>query len=175
VFKIKHPDDILTFINKGIVHGMDLVAPVKSITVKDGALLLYLRPDTLELMKLRDSLGRGPKYKSVRNRVSALVRRNKELYNLARLAESNNSPTVLWETANAAIGKPRQPLPGLVKDAEGNDTVGNLEAANVVNSYVEKVRKIRAGSKGRTRGVKNCCSQPSNSFGTKLGGKIRTS
>jgi hypothetical protein len=90
-----------------------------------------------------------------------MVRRDKELSNLAKLAASKNSPTVLWEFANAAIGKPRQPLPGSVKDGEGNDTVGNLEAANVVNRYyVEKVRKIGAG----TRGVKKCCSQRSNSF-----------
>jgi hypothetical protein len=59
------------------------------------------------------------------------------------LAESKNSPTVLWEIANAAVGKPRQPLPGAVKDMEGNNTVGNHEAANVVNAYyVEKVHKI---------------------------------
>jgi hypothetical protein len=114
---------------------MDLVALVKRITVKDGALPLYLRPNTLALMTLRDLLGCGPKYRSVRNRVSALVRRNKELSNLAKLAESNNSPTVLWEIANTAVGKPRQPLPGSVKDVEGNDTVENLEASNVVNSY----------------------------------------
>jgi hypothetical protein len=135
VFKIEHPDALLAFINKGIVHDMDLVALVKRITVKDGALPLYLRPNTLALMTLRDLLGCGPKYRSVRNRVSALVRRNKELSNLAKLAESNNSPTVLWEIANTAVGKPRQPLPGSVKDVEGNDTVENLEASNVVNSY----------------------------------------
>jgi hypothetical protein len=74
VIKIKHSDNILSFINEGIVHGMELIAPVKRITVKDGALSLYLRPDTLALIKRRDSLGRGPKYKSVRNRVSGLIR-----------------------------------------------------------------------------------------------------
>jgi hypothetical protein len=105
---------------------MDLVAPVKRITVKDGARPLYLRPDTLALMACRDSLGRGPKYKSVKKRVTALVRRDKELSDLAKLAESKNSPTVLWEIANAAVGKPQQPLPGSVKDTEGNDTLGNL-------------------------------------------------
>jgi hypothetical protein len=68
---------------------------------------------------------------------------------LAKQAESKNLPTILWEIAGAAVGKPRQPLPVTVKDTEGNDTKGNLEAANVVNTYyVEKVRKIRAGTKG---------------------------
>jgi hypothetical protein len=60
-------------------------------------------------------------------------------------------PTVLWEIANAAVGKPRQPLPAAVKDADGVDTKRNLEAANVVNSYY--VRKIRA-SKGVENGTR---------------------
>jgi hypothetical protein len=137
------------FINKGIVHAMDLATPLKRITVKEGTLPLYLRPDTLAQ---RDSLGRGLRYKAVWNRVTALVRPEKELSNLAKLADSKNSPTVLWEIANTAVGKPRQPLHATVKDTEGNDTKGNLEAANMVDTYyVEKVRKIRAG----TRGVEN--------------------
>jgi hypothetical protein len=44
------------------------------ITVKEGSLPLYLRPDTLALMAKRDSLGRGPRYKAVRNMVTAMVR-----------------------------------------------------------------------------------------------------
>jgi hypothetical protein len=83
--------------------------------------------------------------------VTAMVRRDKEMSNLAKLSKSGNSPTILWGIANAAVGKPGQPLPASVKKADGTDTEGNLEAANVVNSYyVEKVRKIRAG-----RGVQN--------------------
>jgi hypothetical protein len=80
-----------------------------------------------------------------------MVRRDKEMWNLSKLSESGNSSTVLWEIANAAVGKPRQPLPALVKKADGTDTEGNLEAANVVTTYyLEKVRKIQAG-----RGVQN--------------------
>jgi hypothetical protein len=84
---------------------MDMAAPLKRITVKEGTLPLYLRPDTLALMAQRDSLGRGLRYKVVKNRVTALVRPDKELSNLAKLAESKNSPTVLWEIANAAVGR----------------------------------------------------------------------
>jgi hypothetical protein len=80
--------------------------PIKTIMVKEGSLPLYLRPDTLALIAKRDSLGPGPRYKAARNRVTALVRRDKEASNLAKLAESGNSPTVLWEIANAAVGKP---------------------------------------------------------------------
>jgi hypothetical protein len=54
VYQIRDPDIVLAFINKGIVHGMDLAAPLKRITVKKGTLPLYLRPDTLALMANRD-------------------------------------------------------------------------------------------------------------------------
>jgi hypothetical protein len=102
-------------------------------------------------MAKRDSLGLGLRYKAVMNKVTVMVRRDKEMSNLAKLSESGNCPTVLWEIANAAVGKPRQPLPASVKKADGTDTKENLKATNVVNSYnVEKVGKIRAG-----RGVQN--------------------
>jgi hypothetical protein len=102
-------------------------------------------------MAKRDSLGRGPRYKTIRNKGTAMVRRDKEMSNMAQLSESKNSPTVLWEIANAAVGKLHHPLPASVRNADGTNTKGNLEAANLVNSYyVEKVRKICAG-----RGVKN--------------------
>jgi hypothetical protein len=164
VFKIEHLDAILTFINEGIVHGMDLVAPIKRITVKDSALPLYLRPDTLALMARRDSLGRGPMYKSVRNRVTALVRCDKEFSNLSKLAESKNSPTVLWEIAIAAVGKPYQPLPGSVKDTEGN-----LEAANLVNTYyVKKVQKY-GPARGESKNAVHSALRPP---GTKIRGEF---
>jgi hypothetical protein len=38
-----------------------------------------------------------------------MVRRDKEMSNLSKLSESGNSPTVLWEIANAAVGKPASP------------------------------------------------------------------
>jgi hypothetical protein len=46
-------------------------------------------------MAKRDSLGRGPRYKAVQNKVTAMVKRDKEMLNLAKLSESKNSPTVL--------------------------------------------------------------------------------
>jgi hypothetical protein len=64
---------------------------MKTITVKEGLLPLNLRPDTLALMAKRDSLGRGPRYKAARNKVTAMVRRDKEMSNLAKLVESVNS------------------------------------------------------------------------------------
>jgi hypothetical protein len=120
-------------------------------------------------MAKRDSLSHGLRYKAARNKVTAMVRGDKEMSNLSKLSESGNSPTVLWEIANAAVGKPCQPLPASVKKADGTDTEGNLEAANVVNTYyVEKVRKIRAG-----RGVQNSTPKVATKpGGGDTGGKI---
>jgi hypothetical protein len=157
VYGIRDPDKVLDFITRGIVDGLDQVAPVKSITVKEGLLPLYLRPDTLSLMAKRDSLSNGPRYMAARNRVTALVRRDKEVSNLAKLTESGNSPAVLWEIANAAVGMPRQPLPTSVTRADGKQTEGNLEAANTINAYyVKKVLRIRTG-----RGVQNTSQKTS--------------
>jgi hypothetical protein len=87
-------------------------------------------------MAARDLL-RGVAYKSAKNRVVAIVGCNKLLSNLSKLAASKNLPTVLWEIANAAIGKPRQPLPDLVKNSVRRPTAVN-------EFYVDKVRKICA-------------------------------
>jgi hypothetical protein len=108
VYWIRDPDKVLDFITKGIVNSLDLAAPSKSIKVKEGSLPLYLRPNTLAMMAKRDILGRGPRYKAARNRVTVLVRRDKEASNLAKLTESGNSPAVLWEIgrpASADIGQ----------------------------------------------------------------------
>jgi hypothetical protein len=131
---------------------LDLAVPLKMIMVKEGGVLpLFLRPETLALMAKRDSLGHGPRYKAVRNKVTAMVWRDKEMSDLAKLSKSGNSPTVLWEIANAAVGKSCQPLPASVRKADGTDKKGNLEAANVVNLYyVEKVRKFVPAGESRT-------------------------
>jgi hypothetical protein len=102
-------------------------------------------------MAKRDSLGCGLRYRAARNRVTALVRWDKEASNLAKLTESGKSPALLWEIANAAVSKPRQPLPTSVTRADGTQTEGNLEAAITINSYyVQKLLRIRTG-----RGVQN--------------------
>jgi hypothetical protein len=50
VYGIRDPDKVLNFITRGIVQGLDQAAPVKTITVREGSLPVYLRPDTLALM-----------------------------------------------------------------------------------------------------------------------------
>jgi hypothetical protein len=110
------------------------------------------------MMAKRDSLGRGPWYRTARDRVTALVRRDKKASNLDKLKESGNSPAVLFEIANAAVGKLRHPLPTSVTRADGTHTEGNLEAVNAVNAYyVQKVLKIRT-----ERGVQNTSQKASS-------------
>jgi endonuclease/exonuclease/phosphatase family metal-dependent hydrolase len=156
VYGIRDPDKVLDFVTRGIVNGLDRAAPVKSITVREGSLPLlasrHACPDGKEgLPRPR------PRYRAARNRVTAMVRRDKEASNLAKLTESGNSPAVLWEIANAAVGKPRQPLPTSVTRADGTQTEGNLEAANTINAYyVQKVLRIWTG-----RGVQNTSQKTS--------------
>jgi hypothetical protein len=151
VYWIRDPDKVLDFITRGIVNGLSQAAPLKSITVREGSLPVYLRPNTLALMAKNDFLGRCPWYRAVRNWVTAMIRRDREASNLSKLVELGKSPAVLWEIANAAVGKPRQPLPASLTRAEGMQTEGNIETANTINGYyVQKVLRIRAG-----RGVQN--------------------
>jgi hypothetical protein len=76
VYVIKGADAALGFIMSGIGAALDVVAPLKSITVKEGD-PLYLAADTRALMKLRDATARGGlKHKKLRNDVTRLVRRD---------------------------------------------------------------------------------------------------
>jgi hypothetical protein len=169
VYGIRDLDKVLDFVKRGIINGLDQAAPTKSIKVKEGSFPLYLRPNTLAMMAKRDSLGRGPRYRAARNRVTVLVRLDKEASNLAKLMESGNLPAVLWEIGNAVVGKPCQPLPTSVTRADGTTTEGNLEAANAVNTYyVQKVLKIWTG-----RGVQKTSQKAATTSGDgDKGGKI---
>jgi hypothetical protein len=71
-----------------------------------GGQQVYLKPDTLKEMEFRDK-SRGAAYRKSRNWVVFLTRCDKLISNLEKLAASDNSTTVLWEIANAAVCKPR--------------------------------------------------------------------
>jgi hypothetical protein len=83
-------------------------------------------------MQVRDK-AKGAAYKIARNRVSCLVKWDRLLSNLDRLAASGDSLKVLWEIANAAIGKSMPHLPPSVSDAAGKMTRGPLAAAMALN------------------------------------------
>jgi hypothetical protein len=96
------------------------------------------------MMVIRDKAKGGNAYREARNRVMAMVRRDKRLSNLAKLKASRNAPRALWEIANSALGKACPTLPETVKN-NGVETSGPAETASAVNQYyVDKVALIRA-------------------------------
>jgi hypothetical protein len=131
VYDLKDVDAVLEFITAGIVSSLNIVAREKKICVKKG-LNLYLTRETLETMKKRDA-ATGKRYRSLRNEVTCLVRRDKQDSNLLSLAKAKNDPKVLWGLANQALGKDGPSLPGSISGADGNATKTPLEAAEGMN------------------------------------------
>jgi hypothetical protein len=137
----------------GINKALDLVDPMGDIKVRDGA-NLYLAADTMKLMRERDSARsvskRGKLFRKLRNRVGAMVQRDKRMSNAAKLAKDNNSSKVLWELSNAAVGKDRPTLPlALDKDRGGSKTNTDFEAAERMNTLnTEKVDKLCERTRG---------------------------
>jgi hypothetical protein len=66
---------VLEYISGGVLAALDIIAPLRSITVRRGK-NLYLAADTLAVMKMRDKAN-GADYRLLRNRASVLVRRDK--------------------------------------------------------------------------------------------------
>jgi hypothetical protein len=135
VYAMKDVDDILNFITAGIA--LDIIAPEKEIRVKSGP-NLYLTRESLEAMRKRDS-ATSRRYRDLRNKVSQLVRRDKQDSNLLSLKKACNDPKVLWQLADQALGKDRPSLPASITSAN-SPTTTPMEAADVMNKYfIDKV------------------------------------
>jgi hypothetical protein len=106
VYAIKDVDAVLEYITAGIVSALNVVAPETEIRVKKG-LNLYLTRETLEAMKKRDA-ATGRRYRSLSNKVSQLLWRDKQDSNLLSLKKASNDPKVLWSLADQALGKDRR-------------------------------------------------------------------
>jgi hypothetical protein len=76
-------DAFLEYVTSGIIAALNIVAPEKEIRVKKGP-NLYLARDTLEMMKRLDAAS-GNRYRTLRNEVTRLVRRDKQDSNLLSL------------------------------------------------------------------------------------------
>jgi hypothetical protein len=127
---------------------LDVVAPLKEITVKAGS-NLYLSRETLEMMKGRDSARAGTqRFCVLRNATNRLVKRDKLTSNSETLAKSSSNPRVLWQLANNALGKAPTSLPPALVNAAGSMTTGKREAAEAIKAYfISKVDTLRAASK----------------------------
>jgi hypothetical protein len=140
IHKIGGVNDILGRLLSGVNAALDIVAPLTNINIRNGR-DLYLLEDTFAIMRFRDKAS-GATYRRTKNRVNALVKRDKLLSNLSKLQASDGSPRVLWEIANAALGKARPTLPASVK-VNGVGTTGPAAAATAVyRYYVDKVDMI---------------------------------
>jgi hypothetical protein len=88
----------------------------------------------------------GRRYKHLRNRVVAMVKRDRLRTNLARLRKANGESRVLWSLAGEAMGKPSNaPLPTKIS-LDGHIVEGDTNVADTMNNFfVKKVRDLRAG------------------------------
>jgi hypothetical protein len=92
-------------------------------------------------MKKRDA-ATSRRYRSLRNEVSRLVRRDKQDSNLLFLKKASNDPKVLWSLAEQALEKDRPSLPAYITNANGPTTTP-MEAAEVMNKFfVDKVDSL---------------------------------
>jgi hypothetical protein len=148
IYSIKDVEEVHKNIINGINAALDVVAPVKEITVKAGS-NLYLTRETLEMMKRRDSARAGTqRFCVLRNATNHLVKRDKLTSNSETLAKSSSDPRVLWQLANDALGKAPASLPPALDNAAGSMTSGKREAAEAINAYfISKVNTLRAASK----------------------------
>jgi hypothetical protein len=76
----------------------------------------------------------GRRYRDLRNKVSRLVRRDKQDSNLLSLKKASNDPKVLWHLADQALGKDRLSLPASITGANG-PTKTPMEAAELMNQF----------------------------------------
>jgi hypothetical protein len=82
----------------------------------------------------------GKRYRRLPNKVTCLVRRDKQDSNLLSLKKAKNNPKVLWGPADQALGKDHLSFPASVNGVDGNPTETPLEAAEAMNRYfVDKV------------------------------------
>jgi hypothetical protein len=126
-------EEVHKIIVEGIHTDLDVVAPVKEITVKTGS-NLYLTRETLEMMKQRDSARAGtPKFLALRNAANSLVKRDKLASNTETLTKASSDPRVLWQLANDALSKAPDSLPPELVKKTGNMTSGKREAAETIN------------------------------------------
>jgi hypothetical protein len=107
VYAMRDVDDILNFIRAGIVSALDIIAPEKEIRVKKGQ-NLYLTRDTLEAMRMRDS-ATGKRYRTLRNEVSLLVRRDKQDSILLSLKKACNDRRFCGNLQTKRLGRTARP------------------------------------------------------------------
>ena len=105
-------DELSEYIEIGLNKAQDIAAPMRKVTIKPGK-KLYLQPDTLHLMNLRDKTTRNSKLrKHLQNRVLCLVKRDHMITAMRDIAEG--IPATIWDITNKILGKGEKKLPTLL-------------------------------------------------------------
>ena len=146
----ENPNNVLRDFHYILQPLVDKYAPLRSFKVRRNTSPLYLQPETLRIMKLRDKARRSgdrEAYKHLRNKAVHLVRHDRLKSTQNRLAAADNPSAEAWKIANTIIRSKKMDLPRL----EGSTS--DQESAHIVNKfYIDKIQKIRSTFPGR----RNC-------------------
>jgi hypothetical protein len=66
------------------------------------------------------------------------VRRDKLHSNISTLNKARGDPRVLWQLANAAMGKPKANLPKQLSKPDGSKTTNDKDAADLMAEFYTK-------------------------------------
>jgi hypothetical protein len=149
IYCIRDANAALEFIMRAIHVALDVVAPAKMITVKTND-NLYLSRENWEMMKACNKAA-WDKYKFLRNRARAMVRRDRLRSNMAKLAKAKGDSRTVWHIAKSATGHCRTALPSSLYNVDRDVmTSGDAEAAALLNRYyyITKVEKLKIKVKG---------------------------
>ncbi len=133
---------------EAITHALDRVAPYRMVpTDKSDSPPLFLAPDTVQAMRLRDTAARGslPQYKKLRNQVCRLVRRDRMRSTLDLIKRSKSDPRKLWSLAHSFMGaESHSALPTSLVLDDGKECHDKRDLTESLNSFfIDKVTRIR--------------------------------
>ncbi len=131
-----------------IIKVLDKVAPYRMVPAdKPGCPPLFLGPDTLQMIGLRDAAARDhvPEYRALRNKVCRLVRRDRLRSSLDYIGKSKNNPKKLWSLTRFFMGaNTHMNLPSSLKLENGLECNDDAKLADTLNTYfINKILKIR--------------------------------
>ncbi len=141
-------DQIHDTIIKAIVRALDVVAPYRMIPAdKPGSPPLFLAPDTLWAMKVRDDAAKrcSPQYRALRNKVCRLLRRDRLRSSIKTIGQARHNPRKLWALTHSFMGANTQVnLPASLILENGTECSNAGELSEGLNSYfIAKIDKIR--------------------------------
>ncbi len=142
-------DKILKIIVDTITSALDVLAPVRTVLVKDGPAPLLLRRETRSTMAARDAAAgcrNWSLYRRLRNQAARQVRQDRKASNLNLLQKCNGDPKSLWRLADSLTGRERGGgLPPQLEQ-DGHLVQGDARLAGILNDhYITKIQRLREG------------------------------